>query len=227
MNDHSNIARIKAVYISLEDLGNEVVFVGGATVSLYKDKPALEVRVTDDVDVVIEIMKYKEYAEIEERLRQKGFENDKESGVICRYKINGIIVDIMPTTEILGFKNQWYAEGFKNAIEFSLSENIKVKIFDAVYFIASKFDAFNSRGNNDGRTSSDFEDIVYILNNRSTVWDELSNADQKVKTYIREEFRKLINQDYLYEWISTNLEYSEQKRVSFIIGGINAFIENE
>lgn len=227
MNDHSNIARIKAVYTSLEDLGNEVVFVGGATVSLYKDKPASEVRVTDDVDVVIEIMKYKEYAEIEERLRQKGFENDKESGVICRYKINGIVVDIMPTTEILGFKNQWYAEGFKNAIEFSLSENVKVKIFDAVYFIASKLDAFNSRGNNDGRTSSDFEDIVYILNNRSTVWDELSNADQKVKTYIREEFRKLINQDYLYEWISTNLEYSEQKRVSFIIGGINAFIENE
>jgi len=41
----------------------------------------------------------------------KGFSNDVESGVICRYKIKGIVVDVMPTSEgILGFANQWYIE---------------------------------------------------------------------------------------------------------------------
>ena len=38
-----------------------------------------------------------------------------------------------------------------------------VKIFQAVYFIASKLEAFNDRGNNDGRMSSDFEGIVFVL----------------------------------------------------------------
>ena len=39
MNDNDNILRIKAVYNALEELGKSVVFVGGATVSLYKTGP--------------------------------------------------------------------------------------------------------------------------------------------------------------------------------------------
>jgi hypothetical protein len=56
------------------------------------------------VDIVIEIMHYKNYAAVEEKLRNKGFVNDVKSGIICRYKIHGIIVDVMPTSEdVLGF----------------------------------------------------------------------------------------------------------------------------
>ena len=107
MSDKTNIARIQAVYKALGNLGDSVVFVGGATVSLYKDKPAPETRVTDDVDIVVELVTYEEYANMEDQLRKKGFINDIDSGIICRYKINGIIVDIMPTDEnILGFKNR-------------------------------------------------------------------------------------------------------------------------
>ena len=46
-----------------------------------------------------------------------GFENDTESKVICRYKIQGIIVDIMPTgKDVLNFTNRWYIDGFKESI---------------------------------------------------------------------------------------------------------------
>src|SRR5437016_4596709 len=108
MNDNDNIVRIKAVYRALDELGDTVVFVGGATVSLYKDRPASETRFTDDVDILVELLQYADYANIEDQLRKKGFVNDIESGVICRYKINGIIVYVLPTNEsILGFKNQW------------------------------------------------------------------------------------------------------------------------
>lgn len=48
MSLHQNIIRIKAVYNALEELENDVVFVGGATVALYADRPASEVRPTDD-----------------------------------------------------------------------------------------------------------------------------------------------------------------------------------
>lgn len=46
MNHHKNIVRIKAVYNSLEDLKDKVVFVGGATISLYSDMETFEVRPT-------------------------------------------------------------------------------------------------------------------------------------------------------------------------------------
>ncbi len=94
-----SITRIKVVYDALEELANEVVFVGGATVALYADRPSGEARPTDDVNILVELLHYRDYAVIEERLRSKGFTNDTESGVICRYRVRDIIVDVMPTGE--------------------------------------------------------------------------------------------------------------------------------
>lgn len=224
MNDLNNIARIRAVHNALEELADNVVFIGGAAVSLYKDRPASETRVTDDVDIVIELASYGDYGSIEEQLRKKGFANDIMSNIICRYKVNGIVVDVLPTEGgVLGFNNQWYVEGFRNAVYFYLSEREKVKIFNSVYFIASKMDAFNDRGSSDGRTSNDFEDIVYILNNRKTIWEELKNEAGPVKDYLKNEFQKLLNQGYLNEWVSCHLEFSEQSRVNMIIAGLEDF----
>lgn len=227
MSEAANVTRIRAVYRALGNLGDSVVFVGGATVSLYKDKPAMETRVTDDVDIVVELIKYADYADIEDQLRKRGFVNDIDSGIICRYKINGIIVDVMPTDEnILGFKNKWYSAGFQNSILYSFSENENIRIFNAIYFLASKLDAYNDRGNGDGRTSSDFEDIVYVLNNRNVVWKEMENATEPVKEFLKTEFKKLLESDYLYEWISVHLDYIEQRRVNYILGGLMNFVSS-
>ena len=84
MSHLENLTRIKVVYDALEELGDQVIFVGGATVSLYGDKVSGEIRPTDDVDILIELIDYNGYAGIEEKLRHKGFVNDWESGVICR-----------------------------------------------------------------------------------------------------------------------------------------------
>jgi hypothetical protein len=107
MNHHENLVRIKAVHNALADLKDRVVFVGGATVSLYPDRAALDVRPTNDVDVIIEILNYADHGRLEEKLRSIGFTHDTESGVICRYRLDpGLIVDIMPTIpESIGFSN--------------------------------------------------------------------------------------------------------------------------
>lgn len=175
MSHKINITRIKAVSKALKKLQTPVVFVGGATVSLYTDIAFREtVRPTDDVDVLIEIVAYKDYAAIEERLRAIGFTNDIESKIICRYKYQGLIVDIMPTEEkALGFSNKWYAPGFNQAIDFEIDKQHCIKIFPASYFIASKLEAYKSRGKNNGRTSTDFEDIIFVLNNRNEIWQDL------------------------------------------------------
>ena len=75
-NNKYNITRIKAVHNALGDLKDQIVFVGGATVALYSDRATYEVRPTDDVDILVEIYTRKQYAELEEQLRLKGFQND-------------------------------------------------------------------------------------------------------------------------------------------------------
>lgn len=224
MSHLQNIARIKAVYSALEELGNEVVFVGGATVSLYTDRPSGGTRPTDDVDIVVELANYNGYADVEDKLRAKGFENDMESGVIGRYRVQGIVVDIMPTIDtVLGFANRWYPQGFEHAMEKDLGNDCTVQIFQPVHFIASKLEAFHDRGDGDGRMSQDFEDIVFVLNNRSSIWEELQQAPAELKSYLQEEFTTYLANDYFHEWISAHLDHAEAKRADFIIGGLEDF----
>lgn len=227
MNLHQNIVRIKAVYRALGDLAGDVIFVGGATVALYADRPATDVRPTDDVDIVVEVAGYVGYAALESRLREKGFVNDQASGIICRYSIRGIIVDVMPTAkDILGFSNKWYADAFQYSEEIQLDE-YKLKIFSAPFFIATKLEAFKGRGNGDGRTSSDFEDIIFLLNNRTTIWDEMNEASHELKAYLQDECKALLENPNIQEWISAHLDFTEQRRLSFILGGLYAFTNFE
>ncbi len=123
INHVQNITRIKAVYNALGELATNTIFAGGAVVSLYADRPYDDTRPTDDVDIVVELIDYHGFAAIEDKLRKLGFINDIESRVICRYKINGIVVDVMPVSEnVLGFSNKWYAPGFKQAINFEIDK---------------------------------------------------------------------------------------------------------
>jgi predicted nucleotidyltransferase len=222
MSHRENIIRIKAVHTALQELAQDVVFIGGATVSLYSTRPETETRPTDDVDIVVEVIHHREYAAIEKKLRLKGFVNDVESGVICRYTVKGITVDVMPTNEeILGFANKWYLEAFASSIPVELGEGITVRIFSGPYFIATKLEAFADRGENEGRFSSDFEDIVHVLNHRHSIWEEIKQSTGTLKEYLKDEFAQLLGQKYIDEWISVHLEHGEQKRVGFILANMN------
>ena len=160
-----NRFRLRIVAQLLAGLEQEVVFVGGATVSLYVDSPtAIDVRPTDDVDVVVELATYGSFSALETRLRQLGFQNDMMSGVICRYQVQGITVDIMPTDpSVLGFSNRWYTDGFRNAMLYDLDETVTIRLFTLPYFVASKWEACKGRGGDDLRWSTDFEDIIFVL----------------------------------------------------------------
>lgn len=68
---------LQIVSDGLEELNEEVVFVGGAVTELYADDPAFsDIRPTFDVDCVIELSSRLEYAKLEERLRAKLFAHD-------------------------------------------------------------------------------------------------------------------------------------------------------
>jgi hypothetical protein len=129
--------------------------------------------------------------------------------------VQGITVDVMPTGEnILGFSNRWYPEGYRNAMVMNIGDNYCIRLLQPAWFIASKLEAFRGRGGNDGRMSTDFEDIVFVLNNRTSIWEEMKNAPTLLNEYIQQQFRSLLIKEYIYEWVSVHLDYSEQKRVN-------------
>lgn len=224
MNHRNNLFRIKAVNNALNLLKNEVVFVGGATVSLYADRQTEEVRPTEDVDILVEIWTRKDFADIEQKLRDLGFVNDQFSGVICRYTIQGITVDVMATGEkALGFSNKWYPDGYKNALEYIIDDDHRVKIFSAPYFIASKLEAFKNRGKNDGRTSTDFEDIVFVFENRFSIWEELNTAEDHLKNYLKDTFRQMLQIPFFEEWIDVHASYGSPPATYYIIEKLEEF----
>ena len=227
MSHHVNRVRIKAVHNALAALHETIVFVGGATVSLYADKPEqTDVRPTNDIDVLIEIGSYGAYAAIQEQLATIGFYVDPEAKVTCRYIYDGLTVDIMPTDEsVLGFSNRWYKEGFSNLETYQVDERTTVNIFSPAYFIASKLEAYKGRGNNDGRTSQDFEDIVFVLDNRKTIWQELNESTPVLKRYLQEEWRHLLSNTNIEEWLSVHLEYNTATaRARVILNELGLFI---
>ena len=94
---------------ALQELLDEVVFVGGSAAAfLITDEDIVTVRPTLDVDIIVEVMSLADYHRFEKRLKKLGF-SPVPDGPVCRFSINGIIVDVMPDNEeILGFSNRWY-----------------------------------------------------------------------------------------------------------------------
>lgn len=224
-NSTQSITRIKAVYNALDDLQDKVVFVGGAVVALYANRVVLDPRPTDDIDLIVEVLNYRDHAALEEKLHQKGFVNDQESGIACRYRVQGITVDIMPTTDrSFGFDSMWYESGFKKAIPITIDNKHTILILSAPYYIATKLEAFRDRGHGDGRTSQDFEDIVFILNNRSSIWSEIDQADEQVRNYIFSEFSQLLSEPNLFEWVFSHADRSNQMATSSIIMSLEALV---
>ncbi|OGQ34290.1 MAG: hypothetical protein A3F16_08000 [Deltaproteobacteria bacterium RIFCSPHIGHO2_12_FULL_43_9] len=210
---------IQTIAKGLGDLVNKVVFIGGATTPLYIEDPAAsEVRPTEDVDCIIEIASQIEYHKLEENLRKRGFKNLVDStgkAPICRWKFNGVIVDVMPTDEkILGFSNRWYIEGIKNAQPLQLSST-EILIFTSPYFIAAKIEAFHGRGKKDFRISPDMEDIITLLDGRPNFKKELLSAPASVQKYLKQEFKKFIRNEEFEEGLYAHLrtEGNTAKRV--------------
>lgn len=222
---NENIERIIRVAKGLGEVCNRMCFVGGAVAFLYADnKGASEVRPTMDIDCVTEISTYGGYDEFEKKIRTLGFVNDVESEIICRWKYKGETIDIMPADEnILGFSNVWYEEGYKNRKTVELDEDQKINIFPVLYYIASKIEALNVRGGKDWRLSHDFEDIVYVFNNRdSLLSDYMSESNVELKKFVSNWCKEALKRDNFREEVECCLPYGDEKRIDIVIGKFEA-----
>lgn len=208
MNDHINIIRLRSVANILSAYREQIVFVGGATLSLYASRPELtSIRSTDDVDVVVELVTTGDFYLLQQQLLSLGFTHDTNAPILSRFLYQGLKVDFMPTDpSILGFTNRWYKEGIQQKIEINLGEQVKVYIFSAPYFLASKMEAFLGRGKSDLFASHDLEDMVYVLDHRPTILEEIRVAPQSVRTYLVEHFNNLMKNSLFEEALLGHVE---------------------
>jgi len=215
-----NMTMLQTVVKGLEELKDEVVFVGGVVAQMYAtDTAATEIRPTKDVDCVIELSSRLKFNQLETRLRTKGFANDMSAGApICRWIYKNIKVDVMPTDEtILGFSNLWYIEGIRNKIVKILPDGEEIFIFSPEHFLAAKFEALKSRGPADLRQSHDFEDIIYILDNNPQMPHIIKNAGTDVKNYLIQKFTGILADPNIPEAIETALPYGSGEERTAII----------
>jgi len=180
---------------ALGDLLNQVVFVGGATLTLWMTDPgAPPARPTKDVDVVVEIRTRTAFAEFEGRLRARDFSGDQERGVICRWRHRqGLILDAMPSDpSILGFANQWQGAGLAYAVERELPSGAIIRALTPPYLLATKLEAFKGRGHRDYLASPDFDDIIALVDGREEVVNEVANASADVRDYLSSEVAAML-----------------------------------
>lgn len=220
MSNQVNLAALQAVARALGPLLSRVVFVGGSTAGLYNTVPkAPESRFTNDVDCIIEVVPRMAYYALEEELRALGFVNDQTATVICRWRVGGLVVDVMPINEdnILGFSNPWYPEGFAQAVPYPLPDETVIQIMPAVYFVATKLAALRSRGMRDIRLSRDLEDIVYVVDNRPELATEVAAASAGVRAYLATEIGQLLQHPEMREAIDCQLPYGSGDERQYVI----------
>lgn len=201
-----NRALVKEVALALKELKEVMVFVGGATISLYTDDIAAhEIRPTSDIDMTLKLAySYAEWSDLNDRLKVLGFHPDPRGHSINSYKFKNISVDIMPSVSgHLGEANKWFKIGFDNLQHISIDEE-QILILSAPCFLATKFEAFSTRGT-DYRTSHDFEDIIYVLDNRTTIVEDIAQDKAEIREFIQQELRNILNGDNVFEILSCHI----------------------
>ena len=200
---------LKAVALALGDeLRARLVFVGGCTTALYITDPiTLEgVRATDDIDLIVDLAGFAEWADLMARLRKRGFTEAADDNVICRMKLGELKVDFMPDDEaILGFSNRWYARGIETAVLAVLEEGLEIRHLTSPLFVATKLEAYLGRGGDDLIGSRDAEDILLLVDGREELVEEIAAAEPDIRAYIAEQITAVLEDPNFDHFLEGNV----------------------
>ena len=170
-----------------------------------------------------------EYYSLSEKLRILGFKEDTSDGApLCRWLADSVILDVMPTDAgIPGFGNQWFASAMEHSRNIELSDGMKIRIVSAPYFLMTKLEAFEGRGNGDYLMSRDIEDIVAVLDGRPEIRNELRQADPVLAQAIAERCSALLKEARFIDALPGHMPAGESSsgRVSMLLDTVRAISE--
>lgn len=197
-----NLARLEEAAEKLGPLLDELVLVGGCAAGLLvTDTGSAPIRPTQDVDMLVAAATYSDYHRFGQRLLQRGFSQGQSPGdPLCRWRLAGLILDVMPLDEsVLGFSNRWYRQAMQTPIRVQLTTEMAISCIDAPHFLATKLEAFRSRGEGDYLASSDLEDVIVVTDGRPSIDQELSASTPDVREFVATEFTSLLAERYFME----------------------------
>lgn len=194
-----------------DDLREKLVFVGGCSSALFITDPHTieDVRMTDDVDLIVNLTGKGKWLDLQDRLSRNGFKVSAEDGLMCRMRLGELKVDFMPDdAELLGFSNRWYARGIETAVTAELTPDLRIRHLTAPYFVATKLEAYLGRGGNDPLGSHDLEDVLLVIDGREELLAEVPQADDDVRMFIATQLRDLQDHDDFDFFLSGNIRGS-------------------
>ena len=222
-----NLALLAGMAQALGALCEQVVFVGGCATGLLIDNPKLmDVRPTEDVDAIVEVASLAGYHYLAELLAQRGFRQTMEENTPpFRWFWNRMQLDLVPLDEkVLGFANTWYRAGFDAALSAELAGGLVLRHLSAPYFLATKFEAFRDRGQNDVFLSHDLEDILTVVEGRSNLAAEVASAPNDVRQHVARSVAGLLALPPFANALPGLLSDPEQEsNVLFRLGRISQF----
>lgn len=223
----SNLEHLTSAAERLGPLCRELVFVGGAvTCLLITDEGADPPRPTLDIDAIAGITSYAAYAQLAERLRASGFAEDTREGApVCRWCQDDIVMDVMPLVDgVFGFSNKWYREAMATATDQILPNGLAIRVITGPCFLATKLEAFASRGRNDIAFSHDLEDIVFVVDGRRHILEEVQNASPDLRVYLKEKVSVLVGSERFIDALAGYLPPDEasQARIGMVLQRLRA-----
>ena len=216
---------VKLVARGLGSLRERVVFLGGAATSFLITDPALpHIRITLDVDVIVEVLSRVDYYRLENSLRELGFTQSFDSDhPVCRWSFHEVIVDVMPTdAEILGFSNRWCSPAIQHSVTVRLDDDLEIRSVTAPFFLATKIDAFFGRGSGDFLSSHDIEDMISIFNGRKELIGEVTRSSPELKAFLSATFKAFLANEAFLESIPGHLlpDPANQARYGIVLDRI-------
>lgn len=206
-NQHKQMIRTVAEALG-PDLCKQMAFVGGSTTGLLLTDTVTQedIRYTTDVDLIIHVVGRPGWDALRQQLEGHNFKVSMEDDVFCRLRLGELKVDFMPDDPaVMGFSNRWYSAALESATDFELEDGIVIRLLTPPYFLATKFEAYHGRGNEDLLTSHDIEDVMNLINGREELLCDVRACDDELRTYIADQIQQLIDSDdcdYLLQDVS-------------------------
>ncbi len=187
---------LATVASKLNRLNKRFAFVGGCVLPLLMDSHYVAAtRPTKDVDVVVEALTRMEFSRLEMELRSLGFRHDIRVGAPrCRWLIEGIMVDIMPASpDAAEFGSRWFEEALTIPETHEVKKGMEVNVIGPSYLLATKLDAFFSRGSSDYYGSRDLEDVVALLEGCSRLLQAVRISSSELQQHLSIGMRQLLD----------------------------------
>jgi predicted nucleotidyltransferase len=213
---------IKIVARGLAELVDDVMFVGGLAGGLLINDPAAPpLRATDDVDIVADIIgSYGDEWQLSKRLRELGFAEDTSEGAPrCRWRLRNIKVDVMLATD-----DRWFPDALKHVETRRITDALTIKVISVPFFLATKLEAFGDGRRGDYFASRDIEDVVAVLDGRTTIEADIRAAPTRVRDFLRDRFRFLLTDPDFIDAVAGHLpgDSASQARLPIVLSRMRA-----